>query len=306
MNKTKTVDAARGRWVGVLTALGIDETFLRNRHGPCPMCGGVDRFRFDDKEGNGTWFCNSCGSGRGIELVMKLRGCSFRDACDAIDGVVGNAKMQTRSVSKGDPKSRLARIASELVIPSGDVVSYLSGRGLRVPPGVKMHPGLMYYDDGRPTQKYAAMVGKMVSSDDRAISLHVTYLANGKKAQVPSAKKMLPPVESLNGASVRLYPRAASMAIAEGIETAIAYTMLTGVPCWAATTAVLLTHWKPPEGAEHIIVAGDNDENYVGQHHAYSLADRLHRTGYKVDVALPKKRGTDWCDELNDGAATAG
>ena len=40
--------AAHGRWPEILAALGIDPAALRNRHGPCPGCGGRDRFRFDD------------------------------------------------------------------------------------------------------------------------------------------------------------------------------------------------------------------------------------------------------------------
>ena len=25
------------------------------------MCGGKDRYRFDDQDGTGSWFCNRCG-----------------------------------------------------------------------------------------------------------------------------------------------------------------------------------------------------------------------------------------------------
>ena len=41
----------------------------RNLIGTCPMCGGKDRFRFDDKGGRGTWICSQCGAGDEIELV---------------------------------------------------------------------------------------------------------------------------------------------------------------------------------------------------------------------------------------------
>ena len=45
----KTRDMARGKWRGLLTQLGVDETYLKNEHGPCPICrDGKDRFRFDD------------------------------------------------------------------------------------------------------------------------------------------------------------------------------------------------------------------------------------------------------------------
>ena len=35
---------AHGRWPGILAAQGVPAEALVNRHGPCPMCGGKDRF----------------------------------------------------------------------------------------------------------------------------------------------------------------------------------------------------------------------------------------------------------------------
>ncbi|WP_308084599.1 primase-helicase zinc-binding domain-containing protein, partial [Neisseria polysaccharea] len=39
--------AARYRWQEIHAAIGIDPKFLRNKHQPCPACGGEDRFRYD-------------------------------------------------------------------------------------------------------------------------------------------------------------------------------------------------------------------------------------------------------------------
>jgi len=65
--------AAIGRWPDLLTAVGIDTPFS-GKHGPCPACGGKDRFRFDNKGGRGTWICNQCGAGDGLDLVGKVTG----------------------------------------------------------------------------------------------------------------------------------------------------------------------------------------------------------------------------------------
>ena len=35
-----SLDFARGRWREILPKLGIPPESLRNRHGPCPICGG--------------------------------------------------------------------------------------------------------------------------------------------------------------------------------------------------------------------------------------------------------------------------
>lgn len=52
-------------------------------HGPCPFCGGRDRFVAQPK--NGRWFCRRCESnGDAIALVMKLHNKSFTEALDAL------------------------------------------------------------------------------------------------------------------------------------------------------------------------------------------------------------------------------
>src|SRR5580698_6037105 len=73
-----TLELARGRWAEILPRLGVDPKFLTGRHGPCPFCGGVDRWRFTDHGSDGWWICNQCGRGRGIDLVMRRHGWSFR------------------------------------------------------------------------------------------------------------------------------------------------------------------------------------------------------------------------------------
>ncbi len=68
--------AARGNWHQILTALGVDLACMTNRHGPCPGCGGKDRFRFDDQEGDGTWLCGRGGeapiAGDGFDLLVHI------------------------------------------------------------------------------------------------------------------------------------------------------------------------------------------------------------------------------------------
>ncbi len=85
-------EAARGAWPGILTRLGIDESFLKNRHGPCPGCGGKDRFRFDDMEGRGTWVCSQGGdqtAGDGFQLLEHVHGWSRAESFQAVAEVLG-------------------------------------------------------------------------------------------------------------------------------------------------------------------------------------------------------------------------
>jgi hypothetical protein len=74
--------AMRRRWV---LARGID------RAGPCPKCGGDDRFAIHTKKN--TFNCRGCGiHGAGvIDLVMQTEGLEFVKACEVITGRTAEA-----------------------------------------------------------------------------------------------------------------------------------------------------------------------------------------------------------------------
>src|SRR5437763_6046736 len=108
----ETLERARHRWREILPRLGIETRFLTNSHGPCPLCGGKDRYRFDDKDGSGSYYCHQCGAGRGLLLVRKKNGWSFKEACDQIDKIVGLGPPQPPQAEapKADTKARRAAI----------------------------------------------------------------------------------------------------------------------------------------------------------------------------------------------------
>src|SRR5437868_349890 len=112
-----TIERARHRWGEILPRLGVETRFLTNRHGPCPLCGGKDRFRFDDRDGTGSYICGQCGAGNGIILVRKLNGWDHRTACGEVDRIIGNAApIVVAQTPKSESGSRLAacqRILSE-------------------------------------------------------------------------------------------------------------------------------------------------------------------------------------------------
>ncbi|HEM7134790.1 TPA: DNA primase, partial [Providencia rettgeri] len=83
---------ANGQWQNILSNLGADVPL--NTHTACPHCGGKDRFRFDDKDGNGTFICSQCGSGDGLDLVQRVLGGSVTEAAYEVAGMIG---IDTRS-----------------------------------------------------------------------------------------------------------------------------------------------------------------------------------------------------------------
>ncbi|MDC9750978.1 DUF927 domain-containing protein [Proteus mirabilis] len=81
------VKASQGRWLYILANLGITVPD-NHKHGACPKCGGKDRFRFDDKNGKGTWFCNQCGHGDGLDLVKLVTGKETKTACQEVNKII--------------------------------------------------------------------------------------------------------------------------------------------------------------------------------------------------------------------------
>ena len=84
----EVTSAAAGRWPYVLAGLSIDVPDSSRRHSPCPACGGKDRFRFDDN-GRGSFICNQCGAGDGLDLIKRVNNCDTTEAAHLAADVLG-------------------------------------------------------------------------------------------------------------------------------------------------------------------------------------------------------------------------
>lgn len=83
-------DAAKGNWKTLIfPAFGLHVPAKPNVHGPCPICGGKDRFRCDDKYSNGSWYCNLCIAGDGFALIEKAREMKSSEVLHAVASVLG-------------------------------------------------------------------------------------------------------------------------------------------------------------------------------------------------------------------------
>ena len=291
--------AVQGKWRYILATSGIPESFLKNRHGPCPLCGGTDRFRFDDREGRGSYYCNSCGPGDGMDLLIQYHNMTFKEASDMVAGLAPEATTAVQP-AKRDATELLRRMwkFSKPVTPGDMVCEYLNNREVlptSIPEDLRFHPDLRYYEEGKHVGTYPAMLALVRDPQGKPKTLHVTYLKDGKKAQVSVQKKVIS--ELGDGAAIRLFePTKGQIAIAEGIETALAVRNKFGVPVWATISAGGMKDFACPADVKTVFIYADNDTNFVGQEAAYSLARRLHREGLHVDVFVPKIGGRDWAD----------
>lgn len=188
-----------------------------------------------------------------------------------------------RPVTVGDPVDLYLR--RRLAVPI-----------LRVPACIQLADGLAYWEDGRELGRFPTMVSALTGPDGELVALHRTYLTDdGRKADVPTVKKLTAASGPMAGASIRLCnPRAGVLGVAEGVETALAASMASGVPTVAAYCAGALEAFRWPSGLQRLVVFGDADDR--GMRAADALRLRAETAGLRCSVLVPEVDGEDWCD----------
>ena len=262
---------------------------------------------------SGQWadFATNNRGGDLISLYAYLYNTSQHDACLVV------AQECNESPSNVDYQpaeerdyNRIAHAQSlwdkSYAVNTGNMVTqYLRQRGLEmpiIPDSLRFNHCVKESETG---QHFPAMIAKVVDVDGNFIGIHRTYLdKGGSKAKIPSPKKMLGEV---SGGAVRLFEAGETLAIAEGIETALAVYELFDVPVWATLSAVGMRRVVLPPTIKQVYVAVDYDANAVGEAAGFELAHRLTKEGRTVRILHPKQRigllpegskGMDWLDVL--------
>lgn len=324
----------RGRWGEILAALApqlrpaLDRA---GRHVPCPVHGGKDGFRvFKDVNDTGGSVCNTCGVfPDGFATLMWANGWDFSTALRAVANYLhaGSAKPVARVAkqerAEGDDeklRQALNRVWNESIpIMDRDAEParlYLARRGISISPPetIRFHPSLAYYDGDKKAGCYPAIIAMVTGAMGNPVTIHRTYLTqDGKKAPVESPRKLMsyPKDRKIIGGAIRLVDTGPVLAVAEGLETALAVLEGTGLPVWCAVNALLLENFVPPRGVNRVIVFGDKDrptEQHPkghGQEAAKQLVQRLWEMGIKASAIVPAgeippgQKSLDWLDILN-------
>ena len=156
---------------------------------------------------------------------------------------------------------------------------------------LRFHPEAPFNSDGS-----WRVPGLMAAVRDRSgaiIGMQVTGLqANGGGKIL--ARKQRHNFGRIRGGAVRLTPMLScgSIAIAEGIETALGLTLLSDHPCWAALGAHI-SAFELPDDVDDLIIAADNDA--PGLKAATILARRVDGA-CSVEIRHPAGPGADWAD----------
>lgn len=293
MNVTDTVKQACGHWPRILPALGMK--VIKNRHQACPVCGGADRFRFDDKEGRGTWFCNQCGAGDGLKLVEKVFGISASEAARKVNAVTGHLPPVSPEVvaaaeagTEADRKAAAALAVGllEKTRPATDN-AYLTRKGFA---GRECLTLTASHKTGGVAYRAGDVVVPLYDETGALVNLQLIN-ADGLKRTLKGGqvKGACHTIEGKKQAGKRLW-------IAEGYATALNVHHLTGETVMVALSSVNLLSLASLARSKHpacqIILAADRDLNGDGQTKAAAAAAACEGV-----VALPPVFG-DWNDAM--------
>jgi putative DNA primase/helicase len=288
--------AARGHWLHILPILEprLGQACSRvGHHVPCPFHGGKDGFRlFPDATESGAGICNTCGAfPDGFRLLAWLTTKPLSEVVAAVSALLpeisaagGNnpAPTVTNAADEERRQQRIMTTLNETIPDPGRIAEYFRSRGLsgNVPRGLRFHPSLRYYDENRQhLGDFPAIVAPVQSLAGDIVTIHRTFLDHHGpgKAPVPSPKKLTKAVRdgATRGAAIRLAEPDDLLALAEGIETALAVMENTGVPAWVTISAGGLESIEVPTMVRRVEIWGDRDRSGAGQNAAWAAARRL-------------------------------
>jgi hypothetical protein len=299
--------------IGRASAVRIeDETARRgiklvgrvDRCGPCPVCGGNDRFGVNIKKQ--LWNCRGCGKGGDvIALVQFLDDCDFREAVEQLTGkrtIDYHPRPAPRADRGNDDGVKRALTSAKTIIAEMQPIisapramAYLErirkidtsaiADVLERTDAIGWHPSVYFNSPkdypvlGTPEhplhgQRLGAIIGVMTDAvtAEPTGAISRTYLApDGTK--VGKAKTLGSPrgIVRLSADEDVLE----GLHIAEGIETA-----LTGManfslrPMWATGDRMLMADFPILDGIEALTVIADNDKSGDGEKAARKAESR--------------------------------
>ncbi|EPM3639731.1 DUF927 domain-containing protein [Enterobacter roggenkampii] len=267
---------ANGYWPSILERLAIP---TNRGEGPCPACGGKTRYRFDNKDNRGTYFCSHCGAGTGLDLVMKVNQCGAREAAELVAEAMA-LPMPEPKPAREKPQTDIAgKVAALAAKASPGQSSYLTSKGLQCPfPMLSDGSLLLVLENGA-----GATTGAQVIKPDGSKRLVAGTVKKGSFYVVNTGET----------------PE--TVIIAEGLATALSVqqfrpdaTIIAAIDAGNLLSVAQVMRQRYPDA--QIIIAADNDikpgEPNTGKSAAEKTAKAV--SGW---VALPQsEEKADWND----------
>ena len=291
------------------------------RFGPCPKCGGTDRFAINTSKQ--IWNCRGCQRGGDvISLVQHLDGCTFDAAVAILNrqeptgcGIGKKARPDLPDVGLKAPgrsswnREALAIWAAACEPEGTPAWTYLFRRGIalealprRINQALRFHPNCPWHDARR--MCLVALWTDAISGEARAIH---------RRAITPDGTKLghWRALGATTGCVIRLWPDdevSQGLVLGEGVETVLAAaTRITHrgtllQPAWAAGDARHMATFPALSGIEALTLLVDADENGIGQRSAAECAHRWTAAGRQVIRLTPRIVGADFNDLIEVGS----
>ena len=280
-----------GAWRQTLEGYGCKLPNGRH-HGPCPVCGGKDRFRFDDKDGRGTWFCSQCDpqSGGGLLLLSRYLG---KPTIETAKELIGQDMPRTiapvRKHSATDEQMRdelrkRAQRGAVMLMEHSTPAShpYMDGKGLH---------------GDWPVNSQIMMGADHERIEPGALLLIPVYkngeLVNVQKIATEGKKRPIYGGD-MSGVCHVITGTGKIVAITEGFATGVTVNRMTNATTYVAFNTgnlMAITAQARDENPEaNIVIFADNDEHGAGLKYAEDAAIPVN-----AKIALPPEIG-DWDD----------
>ncbi|MFH0300998.1 toprim domain-containing protein [Bradyrhizobium sp. 31Argb] len=314
----------RARAVKIEDILGRHNITLKRKAGPCPVCGGRDRFSIDT--GKQLFFCRRCGrGGRGaIDLMIFIDGCDFLAAVEALTGEPPPKRKRKETDDERRVREQYVQERRERLDRERCAREQREAAELRAT--------LQYCDrlwaevEPLPQAAVDCFKRRHISLDDvpdqGGLRFHPQFRFNGVAmpcivARYTDVLTKTPggiwyrPVTGEKPKSlgptkhrvIRLWPDeyvTERLTIGEGIETTIsAATNHHGTllrPAWACGCANNMRNFPALPGVKSITIVADADANGVGQDAARTCANRWAAADREAEVLVPNKIGFDFND----------
>jgi Toprim domain/CHC2 zinc finger len=285
-----------------------------DRCGPCPQCGGKDRFSINVRKQ--VFLCRGCAArGNVIALVRFLDGCGFHEAVECLTGERAPAPPRPAPAATDAPRDddhdrralMLARQIAFELCPMLESPGETYLRDIRrietsaiedvlsCTDAIGWHPAVYFNELGHALHRrklgaiIAVMTDPVTAEPTGAISR--TYIHEGRK--LGKAKTLGSPA-----GIIRLTPDEdvlGRLHIAEGLETALAGMSIGLRPMWATGSTAIMAKLPVVSWIEALTVIVDHDANAAGERAARELEARWLDAGREVRLL----RSDDYGD-LND------
>uniref|UniRef100_A0AB39AC51 DNA primase n=2 Tax=unclassified Caudoviricetes TaxID=2788787 RepID=A0AB39AC51_9CAUD len=133
-DKNDVLSAMSGKWEHALYELcGWDRnSFNTRKHGPCPVCGGKDRFRWGMNKSlakdKGMGWCNNCGSHDGIWWFSEARKERMGDAINTLGEWLGGMTVEQKNHVAEQSRKMIRSVVRPSVRISHDIADEILNR----------------------------------------------------------------------------------------------------------------------------------------------------------------------------------